>query len=375
MAKYKRHKTKYPGVHYIEGTHPATGKVERTYYIRYRRDGKLIEEKAGHQYRDNMTPAKASKLRALRIDGDQGNNRERRETTNNSSRTTIGCLWEAFQDAKKDNKSIRDDFYRWGAHLEKSFGDMSPTDLTTSDIDQLKKALKRKRLAPATVRQVLVQLQRILNFGVSRGLCDRIDPVRLQFEMPKVNNMKTEDLTRKQLKALLRAIEEDSNIQAANIMRMVLCTGMRRGELFALKWDHVDFERGFIHIESPKGGLDQKIPLNPAARDILTNHPKGESPYIFPGRNGQRRKDIRHQVARIKKRAGLPKDFRPLHGLRHVYASTLASSGKVDMYTLSKLLTHKSPEMTQRYAHLRDEALAQASNIASDFMVSIRPDA
>ena len=51
----------------------------------------------------------------------------------------------------------------------------------------------------------------------------------------------------------------------------------------------------------------------------------------------------------------------PLHGLRHVFASTLASSGKVDMYTLQKLLTHKSPIMTQRYAHLRDDALKRAS--------------
>ncbi|GAB6113134.1 hypothetical protein JCM14713_28920 [Desulfomicrobium salsuginis] len=65
----------------------------------------------------------------------------------------------------------------------------------------------------------------------------------------------------------------------------------------------------------------------------------------------------------ILKWAGLPKDFRPFHGLRHVYASILASSGEVDMYTLQKLLTHKSSEMTQRYAHLRDETLQKASSI------------
>jgi len=57
-------------------------------------------------------------------------------------------------------------------------------------------------------------------------------------------------------------------------------------------------------------------------------------------------------VNTIKKAAGLPKDFRALHGLRHVYASMLASSGQVDLYTIQKLLTHKSPAMTQRYAHL-----------------------
>ena len=52
-----------------------------------------------------------------------------------------------------------------------------------------------------------------------------------------------------------------------------------------------------------------------------------------------------------------------LHGLRHVYASILASSGQVDMFHLQKLLNHQSPIMTQRYAHLRDEALKQASNV------------
>ncbi len=57
-----------------------------------------------------------------------------------------------------------------------------------------------------------------------------------------------------------------------------------------------------------------------------------------------------------------------MHGLRHAYASMLASSGKVDMYTLQKLLTHKSPKMTQRYAHLRDKALMDAANLAGDLI-------
>jgi integrase len=367
MAKYKRHQTKYPGIYYIEGRHPATGKVERTYYMRYRRDGHSIEEKAGHQFRDDMTPAKASKLRALRIDGEQASNKKRREIAA-TKKSNIGELWEEFQKAKKDNKSIREDYYRWRAHLEKAFADLSPAELSTMDIDRLKNQLKAKNLAPATIKQVLMQLQRILNFGASRGFCDQIDQTRLKFDMPKVNNIKTETLTPEQIKSLRQAIKEDTHPHAGNIMLMVLYTGMRRGELFALKWEHVDFERGFIHIVDPKGGLDQKIPLNEAARHVLESHLQGTSPFVFPGRNGQQRKDIRHQVARIKKRAGLPKDFRPLHGLRHVFASTLASSGKVDMYTLSKLLTHKSPEMTQRYAHLSDERLKQASNIGSDLM-------
>jgi len=51
------------------GTAIATGKPEKIFYITYRRDGRLIEEKAGRQFSDRMTPAKASRMRAERIEG------------------------------------------------------------------------------------------------------------------------------------------------------------------------------------------------------------------------------------------------------------------------------------------------------------------
>ena len=79
-------------------------------------------------------------------------------------------------------------------------------------------------------------------------------------------------------------------------------------------------------------------------------------------------KDISKDVRAIKEAADLPADFRPLHGLRHVYATMLANSGKVDMFTLQKLMTHKSPQMTQRYAHYRDEAMQRASNEVSGIL-------
>jgi integrase len=154
-------------------------------------------------------------------------------------------------------------------------------------------------------------------------------------------------------------------------MKLVLFTGMRRGELFRLQWPDIDFERGFIHIRSPKGGQDQKIPLNEPARALLLSHPRTDSTFVFPGRDGRQRVDINKQVNRIKKAARLPKDFRALHGLRHVYASMLASSGQVDLYTLQKLLTHKSSAMTQRYAHLRDEALQKAACLAGNLIEQI----
>jgi len=218
-----------------------------------------------------------------------------------------------------------------------------------------------KTKSPQTVKLTLSLLRRITNFGVKKRLCD---PLPFTIELPQVHNEKTEDLTPEQLTKLLEAIDTDIHPQAGPIMKMALFTGMRRGELFKLKWGHVNFEKGFILLKDPKGGPDQKIPLNDASRELLESYPRSKSPFVFPGRDGRQRTDIHRQVNKIRDTAGLPKDFRALHGLRHVYASMLASSGEVDMYVLQRLLTHKSPTMTQRYAHLRDEALKRASQVA-----------
>jgi len=225
------------------------------------------------------------------------------------------------------------------------------------------KMLKKRK--PQTVKHVLSLLNRIVNFGVRKQLCDAF---KFQIEMPSVNNAKTEDLSPKQLQKLLKIIEKDEHTHAGSMMKMALFTGMRRGELFRLKWEDINFDRGFINLVDPKGGPDQKVPLNDAARDLFNSHIRTGSPYVFPGRNGGQRVNIAKPVNRIKKNAGLPKDFRPLHGLRHVYASMLASSGEVGMYTLQKLLTHKDPKMTQRYAHLRDEALKRAADLAGSII-------
>ena len=118
------------------------------------------------------------------------------------------------------------------------------------------------------------------------------------------------------------------------MMKLVLFTGLRRGELFKLRWGHIDFENGFINLVNPKGEINQKIPLNEMPRELLINHerPFPASPFVFPGKEGQQRTTIKKPVNRIRDKAGLAKDFRPLHGLRHSYASLLASSGRVDTY-------------------------------------------
>jgi len=64
----KRHRTKYPGVFYIEGKSAGSTKKERIYYIMYRKNGRKIEERVGRQRQDRMTPAKARKIRIACIE-------------------------------------------------------------------------------------------------------------------------------------------------------------------------------------------------------------------------------------------------------------------------------------------------------------------
>ncbi|MBI4799523.1 MAG: site-specific integrase [Desulfarculus sp.] len=364
MPKQARVKTSYPGVFYVVGRQVGTGKPERIYYIAYRRNGRLVEEKAGKQFQDAMTPARAATLRAERINGSPSN-KARRETRRakaeaEASRWTIDRLWQEYKRQRPDLKGLVTDQNRYQNHLKPAFGDKEPAQIVPLDMDRLRLNL-RKTLQPATVRNALELLRRIINFGVKKHLCPA---PALRIEMPKVNNLKTEDLTPDQLGRLLQAIDDDHHPHAGRVMRLALFTGLRRGEIFSLRWEDLDFERGFIQIHDPKCGQDQRIPLNKAARDLLQSLPRIDSPYVFPGRGGGKRTCMNKQFNRMKIAAGLPEDFRAMHGLRHVYASMLASSGQVDLYTLQKLLTHKSAAMTQRYAHLRDQSLRDAADLA-----------
>jgi integrase len=375
-------KTEEKGVYFRYKTNKVTGKKEKVFYIQYYdRQRKRHMEKVDKPGHGVMNARKAKNIRELKISGNLDTNNERRRKEKEKNMTikaekdaeknkwTITRLWSEYQSSKPFVKRLRVDKGLFNNHISPAFGNKEPHEILPLEVDRLRLKLSKIR-KPATVWGALELLRRLSNFGKKRKLCGGLD---FTIEFPKVNNKKTEDLTPDQLQNLLDSIDADENNQAKNLMKLVLFTGLRRGELFRLKWDDVFFDRGFIYIRDPKGEEDQKIPLNDAVKDLLLGHerPYPESPFVFPGRNGNQRVDIKYAVNRIKKRAGLPKDFRPLHGLRHTFASMLASSGQVDMYTLQKLLTHKSPQMTQRYAHLRDDALKQASEVAGEIINNI----
>jgi len=339
---------------------------DQTFFIRYKKGRKLIEERAGRRSQ-GWTAAKANRLRTERIAGKTESNADQRsreiaEKELKNNRWTFSKIFDEYLASRPDLKGRANDVRRFNSYLEKDFAQKTPEEVAHFDIERLKRGLAKKNLKPATVRHALEVLRRLSNFATKHNLCPGISFV---IEMPKVNNLITEDLTPDAYIRLTKLLDEEKDIQASNLLRLALFTGMRRGELFKLKWKDINFVRKFISIKDPKSGLDETIPLNEMALSVLNNHEKQESEFVFPGLRGNQRKTTPRLLRRIIKKAGL-KNFRPFNGLRHSYASTLASSGKVDLYTLQKLLTHKSPLMTQRYAHLRNEALMDASNVISD---------
>ena len=373
MASRKRHLCKgYAGVYYVFSSRKRSLSRERTYYIRYRINGQLVEEKAGHQYRDGMTALKAACLRAVRMEGREPTNALRRameaeERQAAQNRPTIDRLWQHFRKSGPQREASAADASNY-KRLSPAFGAMMPGEITTAMVEDFRDDQLAEGLAPQTVKHVLGLLRRIIRHAVLRGLCPATEPGRLRFVMPRVDNRKTECLTPAQAHALLEALDQEPDQTLASLVRLALATGMRRGALVQLQWDDVDMLRGFITLRGDvaKKRRTDTIPLSEQARRILEAVPRTDSPFVFPGPDGTPGKGLRALLERIKVKARLPEDFRPMHGLRHTYASWLASSGKVDLYTLQKLLTHENPAMTQRYAHLADEAVKRAAAVADD---------
>lgn len=251
----KRHKMRYPGVFYREAERVGGPGKERVYYVVFKKDGKVLEEKAGRQFQDGMTPARAARSRADRIEDKRLSRKEAREAAAEVA-WTVDRLFSQYMGDKPNTKSFHTDRGRYANFLKPAFGGKEPRAIAPIDVHRLRIKIS-KTLKPKAVKNVLELLERIINFGVKKGLCPGLS---FKIEMPQVNNLKTEDLTPEQLAALLEAIDQDHDIQTANFLKLALYTGMRRGELFKLKCEDVDFDRGFIPIRQPKGGKTRPSP-------------------------------------------------------------------------------------------------------------------
>lgn len=140
-----------------------------------------------------------------------------------------------------------------------------------------------------------------------------------------------------------------------------LNTGMRRGELFDLKWSAVNFSTNTITAtgDTTKTNDTRHIPMNKETVSVLEHWKKqaGKSRYVFPNQEGGRLEDVKSAWLRLLERAKID-GFR-WHDMRHDFASRLVMAG-VPLNTVRDLLGHSDIKMTLRYAHLAPGTKAAA---------------
>ena len=240
------------------------------------------------------------------------------------------------------------------------------------DIETLHASLKA---TPYRANRVLSLLSKMFSLAVEwKWRSD--NPVRgiLRFHEDKRERW----LTVEELRTLHVALDSYPDHSAANVIRMLLMTGAREGEVLKADWTQFDLKRG-IWTKPSHHTKQKKIEHVPLSEDVLkvlhSMKPKPAGP-LFPGTNGSARVTIRRPWVQICKAAGLVeiltlkgkrrtiKRYRPtlrIHDLRHTYASHLVSDG-VSLQVVGKLLGHTNPQTTNRYAHVADEALRKATN-------------
>ena len=213
------------------------------------------------------------------------------------------------------------------------------------------------RTAPGGANRALEILHQILNFAVARGHIET-NPARGVKRNPRP--ALTRFLSREEIARLHRALDAKtgpSERQQADIVRLLLLTGCRLGEIVKLRRSEVRGDMLML-VDSKTG--PRKVPLNSQARAILEWQPASESPFVFPSPfDPSRPRCTQLRVwYRVRKEAGI-EDVR-LHDLRHTHASHAVMNG-VPVPVVSRMLGHSNVRMTLRYAHLGDRDIERAA--------------
>ncbi|MCF6776739.1 site-specific integrase [Thiotrichales bacterium 19X7-9] len=161
---------------------------------------------------------------------------------------------------------------------------------------------------------------------------------------------------------LFKALE-DTNELIRNIVLTAYYTGMRRGEIFSLKWEDIDLKLNQIILDkdNTKSGKIRDIPLNSKLREIFINLPEPKTGLVFKSpKTGDKLDNIKKSWATLMKKAEI-ENFR-FHDLRHNFASQLVMKGE-SLSVVRELLGHSDFKMTLRYAHLAPEHKQRAVDL------------
>ncbi|HEC25998.1 MAG TPA: DUF4102 domain-containing protein [Gammaproteobacteria bacterium] len=366
----------------------------KTYYIKYRTaDGKqnryrlgMLQEfenpeaariAAGAEWdrirNKGADPQAEKKARALKLAQDAT-----AHTLKSFIDDVYGDYAELHQRAGKDSeKRLKGAFEEL---LTKKIATISASDLTVWRTKRLKKGNK-----PQTVNRYMDDMRSCLNHALEVGAIThhpfddlpkkkkRVkteDDKRVRYlgQRDDYEDIEDEDGNKIGERArLLKALDTKSLPKYMSpIVLLALHTGMRRGELFKLKWSDIDFRQKHIRLNAvnTKSNKTRYAYLNDVTDRLLRDWKKEQGNVtnidglVFPNpHTGKPLTTIKKSWKTVVDAAQL-NDFR-LHDCRHDFASQLVTKG-VPLYTVAELLGHSGVEITTRYAHLEPRHKADA---------------
>ena len=255
-------------------------------------------------------------------------------------------------------------------HLLPAFGATALDAITTADVASLKGRLSGA--APKTVNNVLSVLSRALRCAVDWGV---LASVPCKFGLLKVPDAERDWYERDEYRRLVDAARLCGHRKLVLVL-LAGSAGLRRGEIIALRWTDLDFDRRTIRIgravwsrveDTPKGHKARIVPMTPELYTALQAHRHliGERVLYSDPQGGRvpqelSNRTVRNWLTQAQRRAGLEPNG-GIHVLRHTFCSHLAAAG-VPAVGIQKLAGHADLKTTMRYMHLspanRDEAMA-----------------
>jgi integrase len=245
-------------------------------------------------------------------------------------------------------------------NLRAFFGDRTLADITPKLIVAYKNKRYEDGKAPATINRELANLKKAFNLALREWEWCHQNPVT-RVSMEKENNKRDRWLSEDEESRLLTACAPWLH----DLVTFALHTGMRMGEILELTWRGVDFTRRTVTVLRSKNGERRTIPVNETVLRVLKEKTKVRSlasDLVFcskaftPMESGHLRRSFRLALSKAK-----IEEFH-FHDLRHTFATRLVQAG-IDLYKVQQLLGHKSPIMTQRYAHHYPESLRDGVEI------------
>lgn len=271
-------------------------------------------------------------------------------------------LWVTTRGANK--RSLRTDESMIRSHLMPAFGEKRILEIGTAEAEMFK-AKRRGKLTENTVNHHLSLLISMLRHAKEIGWLDEVPLIRKH----RIRTI-TEDFsylrTKDEIRRFLAAAQDEGPFIFA-LYSTAIYTGLRLGELAGLLRDRVDLERRLITVHKSytgptKNGETRHVPivdvLLPTLRSWCMQSGRGlvftNSAGNMLNRNSIVFQETLHDVLEA---AGFDRRYITFHDLRHTFASHwMMNSG--DLFKLQKVLGHKSPKMTLRYAHLCPDAFA-----------------